>query len=204
MKTSMLKKFNGLCLALALAVLTIAQSGSAAEDQPMGSGYDPATGETITVTKNADGTREVVKTDANGKELSRETRGNEPVSKAKPNTDPIGGSSVNPENEIKTEVILNGDGTRTIIISKEGKELHRETIKRSKLLSDDGYQLQRSTPSPVVVVREPVYVERREVVVERAPRLSIALGFGFGSSHSPRSHCSKSPCAPSPSKKKCK
>ena len=198
MRTRMSKKFGWLCLALAMAFLTAAQSGSAEENQPLGSSTDPATGETTSVYKNADGTRDVVKTDANGKELSRETRGNEPVTQAKPNTDPIGGSSTNPDNGIKTEVVLNKDGTRTIIVSKDGKELHRETIGTREMLSDEGYQQQRATTSYVYVAPEPVYVERREVVVERAPRFSIALGvgFGFGSSHR-----SSSPC---PSKKKCK
>lgn len=198
MKTRMSTKSGWLCLALALAFLSAAQSGAAAENQPLGSSTDSATGETTSVYKNADGTREVVKTDANGKEISRETHGNEPVTQAKPNTDPIGGSSTNPDNGIKTEVILNKDGTRTIIVSKDGKEIHRETIGMREMLSEDGYQQQRATTSYVYVAPEPVYVERREVVVERAPRFVLALGvgFGFGSSH--RS------CTPCPSKKKCK
>ncbi len=201
MKTQRSSKLGWCALALALMFMAAQQKGSAVESQPMGSSTDTTTGETITVTKNADGTREVVKTDANGKEISRETRGNEPVSKPKPNTDPIGGSSTNPDNGIKTEVILNGDGTRTIIISRDGEELHRETIRKREMLSEEGYNLQRATTAAVVFDSEPVYVERREMYVEREPRFSIGLGFGYGYDWD---HCHKGCCAPCPSKKKCK
>ncbi|MBI3831271.1 MAG: hypothetical protein HY291_17260 [Planctomycetes bacterium] len=251
MKTNMSKTMGWICLALALATLAAAQSGSAAE--PMGSTTNPSTGETISVYKNADGTHDVVHTDADGNEISRETHGNEPVTKpdgtkqpdsastkdsdgntttithnadgsknksvkdkdgketsnekiekepvtkVEKNKDPKGGSGVNPDNGVKTEVILNGDGTKTIIITKGGKEMYRETLKVSDEMKQDGQDLQGFPPirtSAVYSAPEPVYVERRVLVVDRSPSFSIGLGFGFGHEH-------HSKCAP-PCHKKCK
>lgn len=182
MKTTSGRLSAGVILALVL----VCGAGMAADGQFMGSSRDTSSGVTTSVYKNADGTRDVVRTDANGRELSRETHGNEPVTKAKPNTDPVGGSSTNPDNGITTQVILNANGSRTIIITQNGKELHRETLNPPEMLSNDGYQIQNAPPSNLRVVTvqpTPVYVERREVIQERTPRILIGLGFGFGSRH---------------------
>lgn len=100
------------------SMIQIAPDGSVnAGKLSEGSARDTVTGTTVAVQGNADGTRTVTTTDANGKVLSKENRGKEPN----------GGSAYDASTGKTTTSTANGDGTRTVTTTdKNGNVISQE------------------------------------------------------------------------------